>query len=327
MIESTGPLFTDPDPERARAFFRTKRVALTEKVMPVADAVARFVADRCYLASGGFGTNRIATAALHEVLRQGREGLGIAGHTTTHDFQIICAGHAVGRRTMARLDAAYIVGLEARGLSPQARRVMQSGEVDVCEWSNFALAARLRAAASGLPFVPIRTMAGTDTFARSAARTVTCPYTGRETAVVPALYPDVALIHVHESDAFGNARIDGISVADLDLARAAKRVILTAERLVPTDAIRSAPERTVIPSLCVDAVCEVPYGSYPGNMPGCYFSDEAHLREWLDTELDPEAHAAFVRRLILDTPDFDGYLDACGARDRLPELVRMEQAP
>ena len=324
--DSTGPLFTDPDPENARAFFRTKRVAMDEKVMSVADAVARFVEDGCYLASGGFGTNRISTAALHEVVRQGRKDLGFAGHTTTHDFQILCGGHTGGKRTIVKLDAAYIVGLEARGLSPQARRVMQSGDVEVCEWSNYALAARFRAAASGLSFMPIRSMTGTDTFQRSAAKRVTCPYTNKPTVVVPALYPDVALIHVHECDVYGNARIAGISVADIDLARASRRVILTTERVVPTDEIRSAPEHTTIPSLCVDAVCEVPYGSYPGNMAGCYFSDEQHLREWLDAESDPSEHEAFVRRLILDTENFSEYLDACGAQDRLSELERMENA-
>ena len=129
----------------------------------------------------------------------------------------------------------------------------------------------------GVPFLPIRSMLGTDTFAQSAAKVVTCPFTGRPLAAVPALYPDVALIHVHESDCFGNCRVRGISVADWELARASKRVIVTAERLIDNDDIRAAPHATLIPSFCVDAVCEVPCGSYPGNMPGEYFSDEEHL--------------------------------------------------
>lgn len=323
--EPTGPLFTEPDPDAARAFFRTKRVAMVEKVMSVSEAVDQYVADGDYLASGGFGTNRIATALLHEVVRQGKCELGFAGHTTTHDFQILCGGHVQGRRTLKHLDAAYIVGLEARGLSPQARKVMESGEVHVCEWSNFALATRFRAAASGVPFLPIRSMLGTDTLARSAAKVMVCPYTGKPTTVVPALYPDVAFIHVHEADVFGNARIRGISVADADVARASRRVILTTEKLVPADVIRSEPDRTVIPSLCVDAVCEVPFGSYPGNMPGCYFSDEAHLKEWMTVERDTAEHEAFMQHLILDTPDFDGYLDACGARGRLEGLIALEK--
>lgn len=322
--ETVGPLFTDPDPDNARAFFRMKRVAMEEKVMSVSDAIGRFVHDGDYLASGGFGTNRIATALLHEVVRQRRKELGFAGHTTTHDFQVLCGGHIKGHRTIVRLDAAYVVGLEARGLSPQSRRVMERGDLEVCEWSNFALASRFRAAASGLPFIPVRSLLGTETLTRSGAEVIQCPFTGKPTPVVPALYPDVAFIHVHESDVYGNARIQGISVADTDIARASKRVILTAERIISSDVIRESPEQTVIPSLCVDAVCEVPYGSYPGNMAGCYFSDETHLREWLSVEGDESEHEQFMRKLILDTPDFDSYLDTCGARERLPELELLE---
>ena len=221
-----GPLFMDPDPDTAREFFKTKSRALTDKVMTVKEAVSKFINDGDYLASGGFGANRISTAAMHEILRQQKQNLGFAGHTTTHDFQILAAGNRHGRKLMARLDAAYIVGLEARGLSPQARRVMQSGEVEVCEWSNYALAFRLHASAMGVPFIATRNMLGTDTFGYSAAKEIKCPFTDKKLAAMPALYPDVALIHVHESDPHGNCRIKGIAVADLELARASKKVIM-----------------------------------------------------------------------------------------------------
>ncbi len=324
LASGRGPLFVDPDPEAARNFFRQKKGAMQDKVMSVKEAVTRFVQDGDYVASGGFGTNRISTAGMHEILRQGKQNLGFAGHTTTHDFEILTAGNRNGKKLLARLDAAYIVGLEARGLSPQARRVMQSGELEVCEWSNFALAARFRAAAAGVPFVPIRSMLGTDTFACSAAKEIECPFTGRKLLAVPALYPDVSFIHVHESDPFGNCRIAGITVADFDLARASKRLIVTAERLVSTDEIRSRPYATVIPSFCVDAVCEVPFGSYPGNMPGEYFSDEAHLREWLTVEQDEEALGAFLEKYIYGVEDFDEYLLLCGGLGRMKELRELE---
>ena len=273
LASGTGPLFMDPDPDAARAVFREKSRALKSKVMSVQEAVSRFVKDGDYVASGGFGTNRIATAVLHEILRQKKRNLGFAGHTTTHDFQIMAAGNLDGEKLLARVDIAYIVGLEARGLSPNARRVMQSGEVEACEWTNYALAGRFRAAVMGVPFVPARNMLGTDTFVKSAAKEIECPFTGRKLLALPALYPDVSLIHVHECDCYGDCRIRGITIADLDLARCSKRLIITTERIIGNDEIRSAPHLTVIPSFCVDAVCEVPYGSYPGNMPGEYFSD------------------------------------------------------
>ena len=319
-----GPLFTDPDPDVARAFFREKKGALTDKLMSVSDAVARFVHDGDYLASGGFGGNRIATALLHEVVRQERTNLGFAGHTTTHDFQILAAGTRTGKQIFSRLDAAYILGLEARGLSAQARRLMESGEVEVCEWTNYALACRFRAAATGVPFVPVRSMLGTDTFRESAAKEIECPFTGKSLTAVPALYPDVALIHVHESDLFGNCRIRGITVADWDLSRASKRVIVSAERIVSTDEIRSDPNATAIPAFCVDAVCHVPYGSYPGNMAGEYFSDEVHLKAWLDAEQDVEAYRAFLDKYLYGVDCFESYLEICGGEERLAELRRLE---
>ncbi|MDE2800169.1 MAG: CoA transferase subunit A [Gemmatimonadota bacterium] len=319
-----GPLFTDPDPDVARAFFREKKGALTDKLMSVSDAIARFVHDGDYLASGGFGGNRIATALLHEVVRQERTNLGFAGHTTTHDFQILAAGTRTGKQIFSRLDAAYILGLEARGLSAQARRLMESGEVEVCEWTNYALACRFRAAATGVPFMPVRSMLGTDTFRESAAKEIECPFTGKSLTAVPALYPDVALIHVHESDLFGNCRIRGITVADWDLSRASKRVIVSAERIVSTDEIRSDSNATAIPAFCVDAVCHVPYGSYPGNMAGEYFSDEVHLKAWLDAEQDVETYRAFLDKYLYGVDCFESYLEICGGEERLAELRRLE---
>src|SRR6476469_4442471 len=158
-----GALYADPSADRARQFFAAKPRALTDKVTTVAEAVRRLVNDGDYLAIGGFGADRIPTAVAHEILRQGKQNLSFAGHTATHDFEILCAGNLTGRgKTLARVEIAYVVGLEARGLSPHARRVMESGEVEFTEWSNFALATRFKAAAMGLSFLPVRSMLGTD---------------------------------------------------------------------------------------------------------------------------------------------------------------------
>jgi glutaconate CoA-transferase subunit A len=292
--------------------------------MSVAEAVSEHIKDGDYIGSGGFGTNRISTATLHEIVRQGRENLGFAGHTSTHDFQILTAGHRHGKRLFAHIDVAYVVGLEARGLSRNARRVMESGEVETCEWSNYALASRLRAAAMGVPFIPIRSMLGSDTFTYSAAREILCPFTGVKLAAVPALNPDVAILHVHEADEYGNCRIRGISVADIDLAKASRRVIVTTERLISTEEIRAHPDQTAIPAPYVDAVCEVRHGSYPGNMPGEYASDEKHLREWLEAEQDAASFDAFLDRYIHGVTSFKEYLERCGGEARMNELRRSE---
>ena len=318
-------LFSSPDADAARAAFAMKPRGLVDKVMSVPDAVQKFIHDGDYFASGGFGVNRIPTAILHEILRQGRQNLAFAGHTATHDFQILCAGNLTGRgQTLAKVDIAYIIGLEARGLSPHARRVMESGTMECVEWSNYTLALRFTAAAMGVPFVPARSLLGTDTFAHSPAKLIECPFTRVKLAAIPALYPDVAAIHVHESDRYGNCRFIGTSVADVELARAAKRVIITCERLVPHDEMRRDPHRTQIPFLCVDAVCEVPFGSFPGNMPGEYFSDEDHLKLWLEVEKDPVAFNQFLDDHVYGVADFAEYLEICGGLRRLQALRQRE---
>lgn len=324
----SGPLFQQPNVDDARQVFRDRNKGLTDKVMSVEEAVRRFVHDGDYLGSGGFGGDRIATALLHEIVRTKKQGLSLAGHTATHDFQILCAGNNTGRgQLLSRCDVAYIVGLEARGLSPHARRVAESGEVELCEWTNYTLSLRFQAASMGIPFLPVRSLGGTDTFAHSAARQVLCPYTGKPVTVVPALWPDVSVIHVHESDCFGNCRIRGTSVSDWHLARASKKVIISCERLISTDEIRSDPTLTLIPFYCVDAVCEVPFGSYPGNMPYEYFSDEDHLRQWLAVERDPQEHLQFLEQYLFNVKSFAEYIDLCGGETRMAELRHQELNP
>jgi glutaconate CoA-transferase subunit A len=309
----------DPDPDKNRAFFQSKSRKMVNKVMDLKDAIEKYVHDGDYLAIGGFGANRTPVAACHEIVRQGRKNMGFAGHTATHDMQILSAGGVYDR-----LDVAYVVGLEARGLSTCSRKYVQSGKVKAVEWTNYALTVRLKAAAMGVPYLPTRNMMGTDTFKYSAAKTAKCPYTGKKMILLPALSPDVAVIHVHESDVYGNCRFKGIAVADLDLANASKRLIITTERLISNDEIRQNPSSTRIPFHLVDAVCEVPFGGYPGTMPYEYFSDEDHLKEWLTVEKDEEKFREFLNRNIYDCKDHEAYVRLNGGATKMRELRAKE---
>jgi glutaconate CoA-transferase subunit A len=319
IAQGEGPLFMDPDADKAREFFRHKNRALVNKVMTVKEAVDLFVHDGEYLGIGGFGANRIPTAVCHEIVRQKKKNMIFAGHTSTHDFQILSAGEVFNR-----CDIAYIIGLEARGLSPNARRYMESGKVESCEWTNYGMAIRLKAGAMGVSFLPGRSLLGTDTFKYSAAKAAKCPFTGQIYTLFPALWPDVSAIHVHEADIYGNARVRGISVADFELVRASKHVIVTCERLIHNEEIRNDPTLTYIPYYLVDAVCEVSYGSYPGNMPYEYFSDEEHLKLWMETERNPEKFKQFLDKYILGTKNFNEYLELCGGIQRIHELRAQE---
>jgi glutaconate CoA-transferase subunit A len=314
-----GELFLPPDVDGAREYFRQKSRAMVDKQMTVQESVAEFIQDGNYIATGGFGSVRLPTAILHEMVRRRKRNLGFAGHSTTHDFQILAAGQVIDR-----CDISYVVGLELRGLSPNGRRFLESGAVRTTEWSNAGLGWRYKAAAMGVPFLPVRTMLGTDTERYSAALEITCPFTGSTYLAIPALFPDVGIIHVHEADIYGNAHIAGITIVDLNLARACRRLILTTERIVSTDEFRRSPEKTSIPYWLADAVCLVPYGSYPGEMPYEYGSDEQHLREWVDAEKDPQAFEAFLDRYIYGTPDFEAYLALAAGEARLAELRELD---
>lgn len=319
LNKGEGPLFIHPDPFGFRDQQKNKDRSQRKKITTVSKAVTKYIKSGNYLASGGFGTNRIPTAVLHEIVRQKKRNLGFAGHTSTHDYQILING-----KCLNRVDAAYIVGLEARGLSKSARRAHQEGQIEVCEWSNASLAWRFSAGARGIPFFPTYVNMGTDTFKYSAAYIVECPYTKRPISLVPALNPDVAIIHVNTADEIGNCEIKGITVADVDIATSSKITIVTCEEIVSTNYFRKHPERTAIPWLSVDAVIHVPYGSYPGNMPGFYFSDEKHLKEWLHAEEDEDRLEKFLNKYIYKIKNFKEYLQKCGGKKRIEELRKEE---
>ena len=319
LHKGLGKLFCSPNVDDMRAFFKGKDKSMKNKLTTVSEAVQAFINDGDYVAIGGFGGVRIPTAVIHEIIRKRKKDLGFAGHVSTHDCQLLSAGNCFNR-----CDAAYIVGLEARGLSKNARRIFESGDIEITEWSNAALAWRFKAAAMGIPFIPTRVMLGTDTFKYSAAIEMNCPFTQQKLAALPALYPDVAIIHVHKADIYGNCQINGILVADDDIAKASKKVIVTTEKIISNEEIRREPEKTVIPYWNVDAVIEMPYGSYPGNMPGEYFSDEAHLKKWLLAEKDSEAFEKFIEHQIYTSADFYEYLEKNGGMNKIKELIRLE---
>jgi hypothetical protein len=171
----------------------------------------------------------------------------------------------------------------------------------------------------GVPFIPVRSMLGSDTLKYSAAQVIECPFTGSPIALLPALILDVGLIHVHRADACGNAQIDGISGFAPELARASKRLIISAEEIVDTDVIRQRPDRTTIPYYLVDAVVEAPFGSHPGEMCYRYCRDEEQIRNWIEASKEAETAAAFLQTYIHNLPDHQAYLALFGD-ERLERL-------
>jgi len=322
LAEGAGELHAWMHPDEARKWMRdNKKRALIDRRMSIGEAVKRFTRDGDYFAMGGFGHVRVSMNAIYEMIRQDRRNLIMAGKTSVHDVDILIGGGVVDR-----IECAYAHGHELRGLSPCGRRATESGRVKIVgELSNAAFQWRFRAAALGLPWYPTRVMMGTDTFRYSSAKTVEDPFTGSPITLLPACYPDFAFIHVHRCDKYGNCQIDGTTIEDVELARAAKRLIITTEEVVGDDVITSEPGRTVIPHFIVDAVVESPHGSHPGNMPGLYYSDEFHMAEWLRLSRSEEGVKEYMDRYVYGVEDFKEYLDLVGGEERMEYLARLER--
>ncbi len=322
IAQGQGELLGWHDPDENRAWIRdNKPRGLIDKQMSVQEAVEKFVQDGDFLAIGGFGHIRVPMAVIYEIIRQGRRDLAVAGKTAVHDIDVL-----IGAGCVSKVECAYSFGHELRGLSPAGRRGVESGEVQVvAEISNAGYQWRFLAGMMGIPFIPVRNLMGTDTFEKSSAKQVRDPWSGKVMTLLPAAYPDVALFHVPRCDKYGNARIDGIIVEDYELARAARRVIITTEEIVDEEETRRNPRNTVIPFYVVDAVCEVPYGAHPTQMPYQYFFDEPHIYEWLTLSKTEEGTQEYLQKYVFGVADFDEYLERIGGLRTLNQLRQVEQ--
>jgi acyl CoA:acetate/3-ketoacid CoA transferase alpha subunit len=320
VIESgIGELFQPPDMDAFREWNRTQKTkALVDKLMSEQEAISRFVYDGAYIGTELYGTVRAPMSLMRELIRQGYKDLRVAGQGVL-ELEILLATGQV--RT---LDITYI-GLEVYGTSRVLRREVEAGRIKTVEWSNGGISWRFKAAAMGVPFIPVRAMLGSDTFKYSAAKVVRCPFTGQKVALLPALILDVGLIHVHRADRYGNAQIDGISGFAAELARASKRLIISAEEIVPTEEIRRHPDRTIIPYYLVDAVVHAPFGAHPGEMAYYYERDEERIKEWVEASKTEEGTRAYLDKYVYGVKSHEEYL-ALHDRARLEELAAMARA-
>ncbi len=308
IIESgIGELIQPPDLDGFREWNREKKSRkLEDKVMTEREAVEKFVYDGCYLGTELYGTVRAPMSLTREVVRQGKKDLRLAGQGVTELDLLLAAG------LVRKLDVTYI-GLEVYGVSSALRRAVESGQVvSTVEWSNAAITWRFKAASMGVPFLPARTMLGTDTLKYSAAKVVRDPFSGIKVALIPALVLDVALVHVHRADKYGNCQVEGISGFAFEMSRACKRLIISTEEIVSTDEIRCYPDRTMIPYYLVDAVVHAPFGSHPGEMAYLYCRDEPEIKRWIDISATDEGAQAYLRETIYDLPDHNAYLEWVG---------------
>lgn len=274
------------------------------KVVSLKDAVAAHVRDGDTVVIEGF-THLICFAAGHEIIRQKRKDLTICRLTPDLIYdQMIAAG-------VARKLVFSWAGNPGAGSLHAFRRAAEGKgpPLEIEEYSHFGMVARMSAGAARLPFWTLRDYTGTDlAIANPRIKTVTCPYTGETLATVPALNPDVTIIHAQRADAQGNTQVWGLLGVQREAAFASKRVIVVVEELVDESVIRSDPNRTLIPGMIVDAVVVEPWGAHPSYAQGYYDRDNDFYVSWEPISRDPAKLAAYLDEFVYGVADRAGYL-------------------
>lgn len=306
----------------ARRRLQEKSLAATEKVMTLSQA-ASLVKDGDHIAVGGCMFTRTPLALVMEILRQGQQGLTLSKNLMCYEGEWFMAAE----RAEAIITSWLGIGLPW-GISRILRENAENGKAKVKyeDLSHMALGLRFRAGAMGIPFLPTLTMLGSDLMSVAEVETMTCPFTGETLCLVPALFPDVALVHVHRADPFGNCQVDGYPFMDSDIAAASTRVLVTAEEIVSEDVIRRHPERTVIPGFMVDALVEVPYGSFPHECHGLYRADYSHFDEYVSgiREEGTDAIRDYLDRYVFGVETHSQYM-ALFDEDKVSELAHEAQ--
>jgi glutaconate CoA-transferase, subunit A len=289
------------------------------KLTTLDEAVAS-IPSGSHVALSGFATARCAMAFAHEVIRQGINGLAVSQCVGGIDADMMVGAGAVER---------IVYGGGSRGRSGQHScicRAIEQGALMTEEFSSLSMTFRYMAGALGLPFIPIRSLNGSDILDRLLQHTppvvsrLTDPFTGDEWLVLKPLIPDVAVIQVQVADEEGNAWILGPRWDNEEQAKASKRTIVITERLVSTEAIRRAPEQTVIPGFRVSHVVHLPFSAHPSSVYGIYDFDEEHIDLYADASKTPQGFQQYLDKFVYGVKDHWGYMELVGGMNRMKEL-------
>ncbi|HNN12550.1 MAG TPA: CoA-transferase [Anaerolineales bacterium] len=278
------------------------------KLITLKKAISEFVKDGDIVYAAGF-THLIPFAAGHEIIRQGKKDLTLARATPDLIYdQMVAAGCA------KKVIFSYM-GNPGVGSLRIVRSAIEKGELEWEEYSHFGMITRLQAGASGLPFLPMNQTGGESLEkANPLIKRIPDPYGGKDVIVVPALNPDVAIVHVQRADKNGNAHLWGIIGEQKEAAFAARKVILTAEEIVDEEVIRSDPNRTMIPGIVVSAVCHVPYASHPSYSQGYYDRDNEFYLAWDKISESKESVQKYLDEWVFGVKDREAYMDKLGSK-------------
>jgi glutaconate CoA-transferase subunit A len=313
ILEEGKGEFLKVDPDGYRAYVRDhKPHQMVSKLMSDKEAVEKLVKDADYLAYDCNYFQRGPSSLIREIIRQQKRHLWVCGK-----FTYVATALLVESGCADKVDIGFI------GFGPWIARAVRENKCEIYEYSNAIMTLRLKAGAMGLPFLPARSFGGTDGFKYSGCKLVEDPYTAKPILLVPALNPDVAIIHVHQADEYGNSRVFGTGIAHQECALASKRVIISTEEIVDTEEIRRDPARTSIPHFAVDAVVHAPFGAYPGIMQGYYASDPAGVIEAMGAMFRGD-FTAYLKKHVHSVASHEEYLEKVVGMKKMVEMRRRE---
>jgi glutaconate CoA-transferase subunit A len=304
---------------------------LSSKLIELAEA-ADLISDGATLSLGGFTTQRHPMAFVHELIRLGRKDLYLFGHSPGGDWDIL-----IGAGRVRRVELAYEADEAFGTVGPCWRRAVEQGGIEWEDYSNFTMVLRFVAGAMGVPFMPTRSLLGSDLLAQQALsdeqrradprtspaklHVMDSPFGAHDRVVlVPAIHTDFAVLHVQKATPSGIVRIEGQTFADVAQALCAKAVIVTAEEIVEDDDLRDEPERNLLPFFVISHVCHVPFGSHPYAVFNYYDYDPRQLKIYHESAADEALFEAYLERFVTGVRNHGEYLEAVGGAAHLDSL-------
>jgi glutaconate CoA-transferase, subunit A len=297
---------------------------IQEKIMTLKEAVRRFIKSGSQIALGGFTVSRNPMAIAYEIVRQDIKDLHIVCHSQGQSFDI-----RVGAGCVKRVELAYGANGRFAPTCVRVRKAAERGEIEIEDYSNNQMSLRFLAGSLSIPFMPSRTGFGTDLLhkegfsteirqerkvARKKFAEMTDPFDsdGGRVVLLPALQPDVALVHAQYVGDDGTVRIKGLTFADVEQAKAADTVIVTCEEIVPRSFIRLDPDQNSLPPFLIDAIVKLPYGAHPTACRLFYDYDAKHLNMYRHLARDDTSFRKYLDEWVFGVANHDEYLDKIG---------------
>lgn len=300
----------------------------SDKWMELREAISRFVQDGSHISIGGSTANRNPMAAVYEIVRQQKKNLYLYGSIMGLGPDLL-----IGAGCVSAVELGYVGIGRYAPTAPCFKRYVENGQIRYEDYTNFQMALRFLAGSIGIPFIPTITSLGSDIVKKWGmdegfrkhnrrisskkliiSRNPFNPDSDEKVVLLPAINPDVTIIHAQKADREGNVRIEGLTFSDVEQAKAAKHLIVTCEEIIEHEVLLAEPQLNHLPSFFVDALIKVPKGAHPTQCYNYYDLDVPFLRELIGASRDDREFFKFLDTFVMGVADHIEYLDKLGEK-------------